>query len=663
MNRSFLLTIVLIIGTLLFGCSPSEVENVVIDEELSKEDTSDETAIALADLEQNIDWTQESIFYQVFVRSFYDGNGDGIGDFVGLEEKLPYIKELGANAIWLMPIKDSASYHGYDVIDYYNVESDYGTMEEFENLIEAAHNLDMKVIIDFVANHTSSEHKWFQDALENLDSPYRDYYIWEDHPSYQGQEPNGEHGWHEENGQIYSGHFSVDMPDLNYDHPEVREEIKNIASFWLDKGVDGFRLDAVADIYDDRNQTIEWWRDFNAHVKSKDPEAFVVGETWYHSWDDISFYYSALESNFNFVLTEEIIGMANGMTRDIITELTNALQIYQRASNARGNTPVIDSIMIGNHDMDRVITRLDNDERKAKLAANLLFTLPGTPFIYYGDELGQEGQQPDDNRREPFDWYAEADGEGMTRMDNKFFNDSHFTQPNDGISLEEQIDNEGSIYEHYKMLIQIRREHPMLFTGQYESFDTEFGTYGYTVNADNTSNQLAIVHNQRDETRTVNVVVDEVSELLSGEKYNEGDVIELGPYQSIILLSDKGMIPIEEVEPEIPDEDYTVTFQVSVPDSTPDEDIYLVGDFNGWNEADETLILEQVDDYLYEIAIDGQAFEMIEYKFTRGSWDRREQNSSGQDLIGERQTQNRIFTFDQDEHTEKIVIEKWSDIE
>lgn len=667
MKKSFLLTLVLVLGTLLFACSPTVEDDVTSDDEMnedvSEKDTTDQETVALADLEQNIDWAQESIFYQVFVRSFYDGNGDGIGDFVGLEEKLPYIQELGANAIWLMPMTEASSYHGYDITDYYNVESDYGTMDDFESFIETAHSMDMKVIIDFVANHTSSDHEWFQEALENPDSPYRDYYIWDDHESYQGQEPNGEQGWHEVNGQIYSGHFNVDMPDLNYDHPEVREEIKNVASFWLDKGVDGFRLDAVADIYEDRNQTIEWWRDFNAHVKAENPEAFIVGETWYHSWDDISFYYSALESNFNFVLTEEIIGMANGVTRDMIEELANAHQLYQRASNARGDAPVIDSTMIGNHDMDRVITRLDGNEEKAKLAANLLFTLPGTPFIYYGDEIGQAGQQPDDNRREPFDWYKDAEGEGMTVMDDHFFNEMAFTHPNDGISLEEQIGDETSMYEHYRKLIQIRRDHPMLFTGQYEAFDTEFGTYGYTVNADNETDQLAIVHNQRDEAKTVTVVAEQVIDLLSEKEYSNGDVIELAPYQSIILRSDKGSVPIEEVEPEIPDVDYKVTFRVQVPENTPDEDIYLVGDFNGWNEADEELILEKTDDHLYEITIDGEAFEMIEFKFTRGSWDRREQNSAGQDLIGERQTQNRIFTFAKEEHVEEIVIEKWSDLE
>ncbi|WP_440896755.1 alpha-amylase family glycosyl hydrolase [Amphibacillus sp. Q70] len=663
MKKSLLLSMILILGMLLFACSPEEDEAATDDEGENEENTAEDESVELVDLEQNIDWAQESIFYQVFVRSFYDGDGDGIGDFAGLEEKLPYIQELGANAIWLMPINEAASYHGYDATDYYNVEPDYGTMEEFESLIEAAHDLDMKVIIDFVANHTSSEHEWFQEALENPDSPYRDYYIWDDHESYQGQEPNGEFGWHEANDQIYSAHFNVDMPDLNYDHPEVREEIKSVASFWLDKGVDGFRLDAVSDIYEDRNQTIEWWRDFNAHVKAEDPEAFIVGETWYHNWNDISFYYSAHESNFNFVLTEEIIGMANGVARDIVAELEEAHQLYQGSSNPRGDAPVIDSTMIGNHDMDRIMTRLDGDENKAKLAANLLFTLPGTPFIYYGDELGQEGQRPDDHRREPFDWYANAEGEGMTVMDDHFFSESAFTHPNDGISLEEQEGNQDSMYEHYKTLIQIRRDHPMLFTGDYESFDTEFGTYGYTVNDDDTDDQLAIVHNQRDEMRTVNVVADDVTELFSGEEYNDGDVIELAPYHSIILLSDQETIPIEEVEPEVPDQDYTVTFQVSVPEDTPDEDIYLVGEFNEWNEADEEMILEQIDDHLYEISIDGQAFEMVEYKFTRGSWDRREQNSAGQDLIGERQTDNRLYTFEQDDHVEEIIIERWSDQE
>ncbi|MED1560721.1 hypothetical protein AJ85_09400 [Alkalihalobacillus alcalophilus ATCC 27647 = CGMCC 1.3604] len=649
----------------LFACSPTDDANIDVEEaeevdEKEEKNVEKEGIIALADLEQDYHWAKEAIFYQIFVRSFFDGDGDGIGDFAGLKQQLSYVEELGANAIWLMPMKDSKSYHGYDVTDYYGVEPDYGTMEEFESFLNAAHERDLKVIIDFVVNHTSDEHEWFQEALANPDSEYRDYYIWDNHESYNGEEPNGEQGWHEVDGQIYSGHFNVDMPDLNYDNPAVREEIKQMASFWLDKGVDGFRIDAVADIYDDRNKTIEWWREFNTHVKSENPQAFIVGETWYHSSEDISFYYSALESNFNFVLTEEIIGMANGMTVDIVAELNDTHNRYERFSNSRGEAPAIDSTMIGNHDMDRVMTRLGSEEQ-AKLAASLLFTLPGTPFIYYGDELGQEGQRPDDNRREPFQWYAAAEGEGMTVMDEHFFHPSQFTHPNDGISLEEQQGQAESMYEHYKKLIQIRTENPMLFTGEYQSFETDLGLYGYTVHSDEENYQLTVIHNQRNEQKTVDVIVDDVQELWSHSEYSSGDAVTIAPYQTIILHSAKGILPVEEVVVEIPDEDYSVTFKVTLPENTPEgEDIYLVGEFNGWNEADPDMILEPVGDH-YEITIEGRPFEMVEYKFTRGDWSKREQNSEGVDLIGERQTQNRIYTFEEDDHVFEVTIERWAD--
>ncbi|WP_053070242.1 alpha-amylase family glycosyl hydrolase [Alkalihalobacillus pseudalcaliphilus] len=648
------------------ACSPAdETDSELEDDDTEEVDTvidDSNEMVDLADIDQQYNWALESIFYQIFVRSFYDADGDGVGDFAGIEQNLDYIQELGANALWLMPMKESKSYHGYDVMDYYEVEGQYGTMEEFESLLSAAHERDMKVIIDFVVNHTSDEHSWFQEAIADENSEYRDYYIWDDHESYAGQEPNGEQGWHEVEGKIYSGHFNVDMPDLNYDNPEVRQEVKDIASFWLEKGVDGFRIDAVADIYEDRNETIEWWREFNTHVKSVNPEAFIVGETWYHAWDDISYYYSALESNFNFVLTEEIIGMANGMNVDIVSALNDVKDRYQRFSGARGNALVIDSTMIGNHDMDRVHTRLGS-EGQAKLAASILFTLPGTPFIYYGDELGQEGQRPDDNRREPFQWYAAAEGAGMTTMDEHFFNPSQYTHPNDGTSLEEQQGTEGSMYEHYKKMIEIRQSHPMFFAGTYTAIGTDLGLYGYTVEGDE-DYQLTVIHNQRKEAKTVQVVLNDSEELVHGHVYQDGELIEIAPYETIIVRSPIGQLPIEEVEVEIPEEDFAVTFRVTLPETTPDgEEIYLVGEFNNWNEADPEMVMEQIDDDTYEKTIEGRAFEMVEFKFTRGDWSKREQNSEGQDLVGDRQTQNRVYTFEEEEKVEELIVEKWSDIE
>ncbi|WP_413377138.1 hypothetical protein [Alkalihalobacillus sp. 1P02AB] len=192
-------------------------------------------------------------------------------------------------------------------------------------------------------------------------------------------------------------------------------------------------------------------------------------------------------------------------------------------------------------------------------------------------------------------------------------------------------------------------------------FLEDLGLYGYTVQSDEVNYQLTIIHNQRNEQKTVDVITDDVQELRENSEYRSGDEVTIAPYQTIILHSDKGILPVEEVVVEIPDEDYSVTFKVTLPKNTPEEeDIYLVGEFNGWNEADPDMILEPVGDH-YEITIEGRPFEMVEYKFTRGDWAKREQKSEGVDLIGERQTQNRIYTFEEDDHVFEVTVERWSD--
>lgn len=647
----------------LFACN---TDSGVDDEEPSN--AADQEAVEegeeiemLADIDYDISWAEDSIFYQVLVRSFSDGSGDGIGDFAGLRERVPYFTDLGIDALWLMPIYQANSYHGYDVEDYYSIDSDLGTMADFEEFLQEAQDNDVKVIIDFVVNHTSDEHEWFQEALNNPESEYRDYYIWEDHETYEGQEIGEEEGWYEVDGQIYSGHYNVDMPDLNFRNPAVRQEVKDIASFWLDKGVDGFRLDGVPEIDDDVQETYAWWREFNAHVKSENPEAFIVGENWFHTTEEITPFYSTMESSFNFVLAEEILGMANGMSVDIVEELDQIHADYERVSSPRGQDLIIDSTIIGNHDMDRVVTRLQNDRDKAKLAANLQFTLPGTPFIYYGEELGQEGQLPNSNRREPFDWYADASGPGMTEMDDNFDSSSEYTIANDGISLEEQEGDSDSMYEHYRRLISIRQSNPMFFTGEYETIGTEFGLYGYTINHTDDDYQLTVVHNQRDEERTVNVEAAAV-DLYSNAEYQAGETITLQPYSSVILESPTDQIPVEEVVSEEPEEDYSVTYRVTVPEETPsDDNIYLVGEFNSWDPEDEDYILEEVGENTYEITMEDRAYSMTQYKFTRGGWGTREQNSAGEDLIGERQMENRVYSFTEDDRVEEITIERWAD--
>ncbi len=607
-----------------------------------------------------ISWAENSVFYQVFVRSFYDGSGDGIGDFKGLAEKLPYFEELGVNALWLLPISRAESYHGYDVIDYYSIEPDYGTMEDFLNFLEKAQENSLKVIIDFVVNHTSTSHPWFIEASKDPDNPYYDYYIWTTDPDNSGLDS--------ENfrpllgtDRYYYAHYSYHMPDLNYHNPRVREEIKEMARYWLDLGVNGFRLDGSNVIDPDREFTIEWWHEFNTFVKSVNPSAFVVGENWYHIPEDIAEYYQALESSFNFALAEEIYKMSLGARINILQKIQ---QIHETYSFYAADNPLslaIDSTMVNNHDMDRIATRLDGNEDRIKLAASLLLTLPGTPFIYYGDELGQRGQSPDPNRREPFPWYKELEGPGMTSMEHRFHEPPRYLEPSDGISLEEQRGKRSSIFEHYRHLIKIRQENPDLFTSEnYHYYPVLPGCYSYYVAGKDALYGLLVIHNLSSENKTLLPEKAPVYELMDEQFYRIDEELALKPLQTVILSYSGQLPPFTKIQDYQPPR-YQVHFQVEVPDNTPkDSDIYMTGNFNQWNPADSHYLL-QSENGEYSISLEFPQNYLIQFKFTRGCWDTREQNIEGADLIGPEQRENRTYIFHSNEEAISLEIEKWAD--
>lgn len=221
------------------------------------------------------------VFYEIFVRAFYDSDGDGIGDLKGVIQKLDYLEDLGVKGIWLMPITKSSSYHGYDTEDYYTMEEDYGTLEDLQKLIEEAHKRDIKVVMDLVINHTSSNHPWFLEAKEDKESKTRDYYIWTDDMSKKIEDsPMGRIAWAQnpERDELYYAMFWEGMPDLNFDNQEVVEEVQDIAKFYLDKGIDGFRLDAAKWIFLEKEENVAFWQNFREYVRSINPEAILVGE-------------------------------------------------------------------------------------------------------------------------------------------------------------------------------------------------------------------------------------------------------------------------------------------------------------------------------------------------------------------------------------------------
>ncbi|MGM0508968.1 MAG: alpha-amylase family glycosyl hydrolase [Fusobacteriota bacterium] len=485
---------------------------------------------------ENVEWAKDAVFYEIFVRSFYDGNGDKIGDFKGLTKRLDYVEDLGVDALWLMPTFESPSYHGYDIVDYYSIEEDYGTMEDFDKFLDEAHKRGIKVILDLVINHSSLDHPWMKKALEDKESKYYDYYVWAD--EFDNIDETGE--WDQQiwsySGKAkehYMGIFWSGMPDLNLRNPDVRKEMKDIAKFWLEKGVDGFRLDASKHIDDENKEvTLNWWKEFNSFVKQVNPEAYLVGENWDSDYSVIAPFFETMDSSFNFGINGTIVSLADGNKINAVQELNKMYDIYEEY-----NENFIDATFIKNHDMDRVASDLDGNKDKIKLAGTILMTLPGTPFIYYGEELGQEGMKPDDNIREPFDWYADAQGEGMTSMNvGGFYNGMKYTEPNDGISLEEQMKDPESVYTHYKKLIEIRQSTNAFSRGGYKELEMEDGLYGYALGYEDEG--YIVIHNISDEQKSLDLegakgIGFEVEELLNGKSME--DDLNLNGYESVII--------------------------------------------------------------------------------------------------------------------------------
>ncbi len=347
------------------------------------------------------------------MRSFYDSDSDGIGDFNGITQKLDYLNDgdptthtdLGISGIWLMPINVSPSYHGYDVSDYFEVNPEYGSMDDFQNLLEEAHKREIRVIVDLVLNHTSTKHPWFVDASTEVDSPYRDHYIFADSPGGY-KSPWGGDVWHKADTGFYYGIFWSGMPDLNYANPKVVEEMQEVVRFWLeDIGVDGFRLDAIKHIVEDGEiqentpATHTFWEGFYDHYTSINPDAFTVGEAWTSTGEVVKYIGDEVSIAFEFDTAGAMVEAARSERSSQITQ-AHELTIKSYPSHQYGT-------FLTNHDQPRVMTQLRGDFGKAKSAASLLLTGPGVPFVYYGEEIGQSGGKPDENIRTPMQWSAE----------------------------------------------------------------------------------------------------------------------------------------------------------------------------------------------------------------------------------------------------------------
>ncbi len=421
-------------------------------------------------------WWNNVIFYEIFVRSFYDSNGDGIGDLNGITQKLDYLNDgdpatdsdLGINGIWLMPIFPASSYHGYDVTDYFDVNPQYGNLQDLQTLLAEAHKRGIRVVIDFVINHTSSKHPWFVDARSGSTSSYRDWYIWsEENPGYSG--PWGERVWHfNYDNSYYYGVFTAEMPDLNFTNPEVTQEVYKIANFWIEEvGVDGFRVDGARHLIEEgqtqanSSATYSWFEQFQSEIDLNNPDFLTVGEVWDNNFSAAKYVKEeAFDLVFDFELSESIL---EGLNRDDGKKIANALEF-----NRKLFPPLQKANFLTNHDMNRVMDTLFEDVEKAKLAAILLVTSPGVPFVYYGEELGMTGSKPDEDIRKPMQWDSSGNGGFSSGAPWRPLN-SAFELDN----VEVQRVDQGSLFNLYRRLIHLRNDHSALRTGEFFVLDSQ----------------------------------------------------------------------------------------------------------------------------------------------------------------------------------------------
>lgn len=408
-------------------------------------------------------------WYEIFVYSFCDSDGDGIGDLKGVTSKLDYLQELGVNGIWLMPIHPSTSYHKYNVSDYYAIDPDYGTMADFEELMGECRQRGIRVILDLVLNHSGSDHPWFTQAAGYLrglgdaepnpaDCPYVDYYHFA-REALPGFTPVDGTDWY------YESQFSPDMPDLNLACEDLRGEIKDIMAFWLDKGAAGFRLDAAKEFYSGSvSQNVEVLRWIGETGKSLKEDIYLVAEVWDGFAGVTEYYESGITSLFNFPFADaggKIISVIRGAGNpSVVTTYATALEKADKAYLA-SNPDYIDAPFLSNHDVGRIAGFCGGDEYKTKLAGAMNLFMSGSAFIYYGEELGMTGSGNDPSKRAPMYWNEARDG-GTTDLPPQCVLPERYPFPSYAL----QRGDDGSIYNYYRQAIAIRRAIPALSHGR-----------------------------------------------------------------------------------------------------------------------------------------------------------------------------------------------------
>jgi alpha-amylase len=408
-------------------------------------------------------WWNNRAFYEIYVRGFQDSNGDGIGDFTGITNRLDDLAALGVGGLWLMPIFESDTEHGYATTDYRAVERDYGTLQNFQQLLVEAHKRDIKVLVDFVPNHTSSTHPWFASAVANPKAKTSSWY------RFVGKKPNevGPYGpaWHGAPGnRWYFGLFGSGQPDLNLTNPAVTSELTNAATWWLDQGVDGFRLDAAKHLieqgsqYESTPQTLAWLTTFQKKLVAHKADVMTVAEVWSPTSSVATYVPRASDVAFEFDLAKAFTKAVRDRNEiDLLVQLDIANKSFPKGQYAS---------FLSNHDQPRIATAIgadpgsDNADAKAKQAASLLLTAPGIPFVYYGEELGTTGTKPDEQLRLPYPWNGSPQA-GFTTA-------TAFRPPPASATTRNfaaQRNDPNSIWNHYRSLITLKKSLPALSGG------------------------------------------------------------------------------------------------------------------------------------------------------------------------------------------------------
>lgn len=552
----------------------------------------------------NKKWWKESVVYQIYPRSFMDSNGDGIGDINGITSKLDYLKELGINVIWLSPVYQSPNDdNGYDISDYQAIMEEFGTMEDFDRMLQAAHERGIKIMMDLVVNHTSDEHAWFVESRKSKENPYRDYYIWREGKN--GEAPNnwgscfGGSAWeYDQATDMYFLHlFSKKQPDLNWDNEKVRKEVFDMMTWWLSKGVDGFRMDVISMIskvpelpdgtkgegalYGDFGPSVingphvhEYLQEMRSRVLSEF-DTITVGETSGVTVEEAVKYAADDESELNMVFQFEQNDLDNGehskwnLKKIHLPDLKEILAKWQTRLEGKA----WNSLYWNNHDQPRIVSRLGNDkeyrEVSAKMLATCLHMMKGTPYIYQGEELGMTNvpfaSLEEFRDIESINAYHEYTENGIigeedmlkflcyksrdnARTPMQWDNSANagFSEarpwikvnPNyTEINAQEQLNRNDSVFHYYQKLIALRKQKEIIVYGNFELLlpeDEDIFMYTRVLEKE----KLLVICNFSKNERVVKLPDGfEAGDILitNYENLEISDELKLRPYEAIVI--------------------------------------------------------------------------------------------------------------------------------